>query len=92
MNKADLIEQIIEDTGINKKLANDVINSITNAIIETLKKGDKVTIVDFGTFSVLHRAAREGRNPRPDAPPGKIPIKAKRVAKFKAGKKLSVSI
>ncbi len=92
MNKADLIEQIAEETGINKKLANDVINSITKAITEALKKGDKVTIVDFGTFSVSHRAARLGRNPRKDAPPGKISIKAKKVAKFKAGKLLGASI
>lgn len=92
MNKADLIERISEDTGINKKTANEVINSITKAITDSLKKGDKVTIVDFGTFSVSQRAARMGRNPRKDAPPGRIPIKAKKVARFKAGKLLGASI
>ena len=89
MNKADLIAQIAEDAGITKTQANAALDSFTSAVTKALKKGDKVTLVDFGTFSVSERAARAGRNPQTGA---SIKIKAKKVAKFKAGKELSASI
>jgi DNA-binding protein HU-beta len=89
MNKADLIAQISEDSGITKTQANAALDSFIAAVTKALKKGDKVTLVDFGTFSVLERAARTGRNPQTGA---SIKIGAKKVAKFKAGKELSVSI
>ena len=89
MNKADLIAQIAEDAGITKTEANAAIDSFTSAVTKALKAGDKVTLVDFGTFSVSSRAARAGRNPQTGAA---IKIKAKKVAKFKAGKELSASI
>ena len=89
MNKADLIAQIAEDAGITKTEANAAIDSFTAAVTKALKAGDKVTLVDFGTFSVSSRAARAGRNPQTGAA---IKIKAKKVAKFKAGKELSASI
>ncbi len=89
MNKAELIAVLSEDAGITKTQANDVLNSFTTTVTKTLKKGDKVTLVGFGTFSVSKRAARTGRNPQTGAT---IKIKAKKVAKFKAGKELSAKI
>ncbi|MBC7651676.1 MAG: HU family DNA-binding protein [Deinococcales bacterium] len=89
MNKAELIAQLSEDAGITKTQANDVLNSFTTTVTKTLKKGEKVTLVGFGTFSVSKRAARTGRNPQTGAA---IKIKAKKVAKFKAGKELSAKI
>ena len=89
MNKADLIDKIAEDAGISKKDATAAIDSFTDAVTKTLKKGDKVTLVGFGTFSVSRRAARTGRNPQTGAA---IRIKAKKVAKFKAGAVLSSKV
>jgi len=89
MNKAELIEQIAKDSGINKKQAGETLESFTGAVVSTLKKGDTVTLVGFGTFSVSNRAARNGRNPQTGAT---IKIKARKVPKFKAGKDFSVKI
>ena len=83
MNKAELIDKITKDAGITKKQANDALDSFANGVITTLKKGDTVTLVGFGTFSVSQRAARNGRNPQTGAT---IKIKATKVPKFKAGK------
>ncbi len=89
MNKAELIDQIAKDAGITKAQANDVLDSFTNTVQNTLKKGDKVTLVGFGTFSVSQRAAREGRNPQTGET---IKIKARKVPKFKAGKEFADKI
>ena len=89
MNKAELIEQIAKDAGITKKQANEAVDSFTSSVVATLKKGDKVTLVGFGTFSVTARAARNGRNPQTGTT---IKIKARKVPKFKAGKDFSESI
>jgi DNA-binding protein HU-beta len=89
MNKAELIAQIAEDAGITKTQANASLDSFIGAVTKTLKKGDKVTLVGFGTFSVSKRAARTGRNPQTGE---SIKIKAKKVARFKAGKELSSKI
>lgn len=86
MNKAELIAHLAGETGITKTQANAALDSFVGAVTKTLKKGDKVTMVGFGTFSVSKRAARIGRNPQTGAA---IKIKAKKVAKFKAGKELS---
>ncbi|MGX5818290.1 HU family DNA-binding protein [Chitinophaga lutea] len=86
MNKAELIDKLAKDSGITKTQANDALDSFTKAVADTLKKGGKVTLVGFGTFSVSKRAARNGRNPQTGQI---IKIKAKKVAKFKAGKALS---
>ena len=83
MNKAELIAQIATDAGITKTQANDALNAFTDGVVSTLKKGDTVTLVGFGTFSVSKRAARNGRNPQTGET---IKIKAAKVAKFKAGK------
>lgn len=89
MNKAELIEAIAKDTGMAKTQINEMLSSFTNTVINTLKGGDKVTLVGFGTFSVSKRAARTGINPRTKAP---IKIKAKKVPKFKAGKEFSTKV
>ncbi len=86
MNKAELIAKIADDAGVNKTQANAAVDSFVEAVTKTLKSGKKVTLVGFGTFSVSKRAARNGRNPQTGAV---IKIKAKKVAKFKAGKELS---
>ncbi len=86
MNKAELVAKIAEDADISKTQANAALDAFTETITKTLKGGGKVTLVGFGTFSVSKRAARAGRNPQTGAA---IKIKAKKVAKFKAGKELS---
>jgi len=86
MNKAELVAQLAEDAGITKTQANTALDSFIDAVTKTLKKGDKVTLVGFGTFSVSKRQARTGRNPKTGET---IKIKAKKVARFKAGKELS---
>jgi DNA-binding protein HU-beta len=89
MNKAELIDKISKDAGITKVQANEALDSFTTAVVATLKKGDRVTLVGFGTFSVSERAARNGRNPQTGAV---IKIKARKVPKFKAGKEFSTKI
>ncbi len=64
MNKAELIAKLADDAGLTKTQAGAALDSFTEAIAKTLKKGDKVTLVGFGTFSVSKRAARNGRNPQ----------------------------
>jgi DNA-binding protein HU-beta len=86
MNKAELIAKIAEDAGITKTQANASLDSFVEAVTKTLKGGGKVTMVGFGTFSVSKRKARKGRNPQTGA---EINIKARRVARFKAGKELA---
>ncbi|MBK8088167.1 MAG: HU family DNA-binding protein [Lacibacter sp.] len=86
MNKAELVAKIADDAGVSKTQANAALDSFIEAVTKTLKGGGKVTLVGFGTFSVTKRAARTGRNPQTGAT---IKIKAKKVAKFKAGKELA---
>jgi DNA-binding protein HU-beta len=89
MNKAELITKIAEDAGITKVQAGTALETFMESVAKTLKKGDKLTLVGFGTFSVSKRAARKGRNPQTGAT---IKIKAKKVAKFKASKELSAKV
>jgi DNA-binding protein HU-beta len=89
MNKAELVAKIADDAGISKTQANTALDSFIEAITKTLKGGGKVTLVGFGTFSVSKRAARTGRNPQTGEA---IKIKAKKVARFKAGKELSAKL
>ncbi|PZF71600.1 HU family DNA-binding protein [Taibaiella soli] len=89
MNKAELIDQIAKDAGLTKAQAGEALNSFTNTVVTTLKKGESVTLVGFGTYSVAQRAARNGRNPQTGAT---IKIKATKVPKFKAGKEFSTQI
>jgi len=85
MNKAQLIDAIAADAGITKAQAKKALDSFINNVEKALKKGDKVTLIGFGTFSVQTRKAREGRNPATGA---KIKIPAKKIVKFKAGSEL----
>ena len=89
MNKGELITKLSEDAGITKTQANDALDSFIEAVTRTLKGGGKVTLVGFGTFSVSKRSARNGRNPQTGAI---IKIKARKVAKFKAGKELAAKM
>ncbi len=85
MNKTELIAAIAEETGLSKKDAEAALNAFTGIVGKTLKKGDKVQIVGFGTFEVSKRSARSGRNPQTGET---IKIKASKTPKFKAGKAL----
>jgi DNA-binding protein HU-beta len=89
MNKSDLVDAIAGHTGLTKSQSNDALEAVVNSIDATLAKGDKVTLVGFGTFSVAERAARTGRNPRTGK---EIKIKAKKVAKFKPGAELAKKV
>ncbi len=89
MNKGELIDAMAADTGLTKTQAAACLDSMMTQIGKVLKKGDKVTLVGFGTYSVSRRAARTGRNPQT----GKaIKIAAKNVVRFKAGKELSAKV
>ncbi len=82
MNKAELIEAIASGSKLTKADSGRALDAFLEATTKALKKGDKLTLVGFGTFSVTKRPARTGRNPKT----GKaIKIAAKKVAKFKAG-------
>lgn len=89
MNKGELIDKIAKDAKLTKGQAGDALDSILNSVSATLTKGGKVTLVGFGTFSVSKRSARKGRNPRTGK---EINIKAKKVAKFKAGVELAKKV
>ena len=89
MNKAELVESLAKNTGLSKVQANGALDAFADAVTKALKSGDKVTLVGFGTFSVSKRSARIGRNPKTGET---IKIKAKKVARFKAGKELSAKL
>ena len=83
MNREELIAEISKKTKVSKKDAGLILSATIETIEKSVKKGDKVTLVGFGTFSSKHRAARNGRNPQT----GKtIKIAAKKVPAFSAGK------
>ena len=86
MHKADLIIRISEDAGISKVQANAALDSLIDTITRTLKADGKVKLVGFGTFDTYKRKARVGRTPGNGEV---IKIKARRVARFKAGKELA---
>ncbi|TQF71768.1 HU family DNA-binding protein [Pseudoalteromonas luteoviolacea] len=85
MNKAQLIQKISEDAGIKQKDAEAALNAFTGAVTETLKAGESIALVGFGTFCTSERAARVGRNPKTGE---SIDIAASITAKFKPGKAL----
>ena len=89
MNKTELIEQIAAGAGLTKVDSKKALDATVAAITKALKKGDKVQLVGFGTFSVTKKPAREGINP---ATKQKIKIAAKKVAKFKAGAELADAV
>ncbi|MFH1068611.1 MAG: HU family DNA-binding protein [Candidatus Glassbacteria bacterium] len=89
MTKADLIDAVASEVGISKKAAAEAIDSVFSHVTKALKKGGKYTHVGFGTFGVVKRAAREGRNPQSGAT---IRIPARNVVKFTVGKALKESV
>ncbi|HEX6505602.1 MAG TPA: HU family DNA-binding protein [Terriglobales bacterium] len=89
MNKADLIDRIAAGAGISKAAAGTAIDTAVESITSSLKKGDRVALIGFGTFSVSQRKARNGRNPQTGAT---IKIAARRVAKFTPGAELKKAV
>ena len=85
MNKADLVSAMANEAGITKRQAAAALDSALKNISGTLKDGESVTLIGFGTFSVSERAARQGRNPQTGEV---IDIPVSKVARFKAGKAL----
>jgi len=85
MNKAELIEEITNKTGLTKKDTRNVVNAVVETITSTLKKGESITLIGFGTFQVIERKPRAGVNPQTGET---IQIPAKKVPKFRAGKGL----
>jgi len=89
MNKSELISAMAESADISKADAGKALEGMLGAVSGALSKGESVTLVGFGSFSVSNRAARDGRNPQT----GKtIKIAAKKVAKFKVGTKLAAAV
>lgn len=89
MNKTELIDAIAAAADLPKASAGRALDAVVESITDTLKKGDQVSLVGFGTFSVKHRSARTGRNPQTGAA---IEIKASEVPSFKAGKGLKDAV
>lgn len=85
MNKNDLVTHVVTASGLTKTEATKAVDAVFEGIADSLKKGDEVRLVGFGTFAVAERAASEGRNPRTGE---KIDIPASKQPKFKAGKTL----
>ena len=89
MNKSDLVDAIADSAGLSKADAGRALGALVKTVTKTLKKGDTVSLVGFGTFSVRSRAARTGRNPRTGET---IKIKASKNPAFKAGKALKDAV
>lgn len=89
MTKAALVDAIAKKSKISKKASGIALNTFIDAITAALKKGDKVTLVGFGTFSVVKRKARLAKNPRTGAT---IKVPAKKAPKFKAGRELKKAV
>lgn len=89
MNKADLIELVANKTGTSKRQAEDCLDIAIGAITKSVAKGEKVTLVGFGTFQRRDRRARKGRDPRTGA---EINIPAKKVPAFSAGKQFKTAV
>lgn len=89
MNKSELIDAIADSADISKAAAGRALDAMVDSITGSLKQGDQVTLVGFGTFSVKERAARTGRNPQTG---DEIKIAASKVPSFKAGKALKDAV
>ena len=89
MTKAELIASIGKEAKISKASAEKALNAFTNTVTKALKKGDRLALTGFGTFSVARRRARTGRNPQTGK---EIKIPSTRVAKFKAGNLLKIAV
>jgi DNA-binding protein HU-beta len=89
MNKTELVAAIAENAGLTKKDAEKALVAFTEVVAGELKKGEKIQLVGFGTFEVVEKPAREGRNPRTGET---MKIAASKAPKFKAGKALKDSL
>jgi len=89
MNKAELIDAVASSADLSKSSATEAVDAVVDTITESLRKGDSVTLVGFGTFEVRARAARTGRNPQTGE---EIQIKASNAPAFKAGKALKDAV
>lgn len=89
MNKTELVDAVASSAELSKAAAAKAVDAVLDSVSETLAKGDKVTLIGFGTFEVRERSARTARNPRTGDP---IQIAATKVPAFKAGKKLKDAV
>lgn len=89
MNKSDLVDAIAQESGLTKADSKKALDAMTSSLGNALLKGDKISLVGFGTFSVSERGERTGKNPRTGEA---IKIAAKKVIKFKAGSDLSAKV
>lgn len=89
MNKTELIEALAAKTDLSKAAAGRAVDALTEIVTETLSKGDSISLIGFGTFSVSERAARTGRNPKTGAT---LNIAAAKTPKFSAGAKLKSAV
>ena len=89
MNKAELVEEVADQTGLTKRMSREAVDAIISAITDSLVREERVTLVGFGTFQVLERKARRGVNPQTREA---INIPAKKVPKFVAGRSLREAV
>ena len=89
MNKAELVDAIVEKTGFTKKQADEAVKAFTGVVTDALADGDKVQIIGFGTFEVSDIAERKGKNPKTGE---SITISAHKAPRFKAGKPLKDAV
>ena len=89
MNKAELVELVANKTGTSKRQTEESLGFVINAITKSISRGEKVTLVGFGTFQRRDRRARKGRDPRTGA---EIDIPAKKVPAFSAGKQFKSAV
>ncbi len=89
MNKAELVEEVANQTGLTRKASRETIDAMISVVTDALAREEKVTLVGFGTFQVRERKARRGRNPQTGET---IQIAAKKVPRFKPGKGLKEAI
>ena len=89
MTKVELVDKMAKDAKVTKAAAGKALDSFVDGVKKALKKGDRVTLIGFGTFSVVQRKARKGRNPQTGK---EIKIAARKAPKFSAGKALKTAV
>jgi DNA-binding protein HU-beta len=89
MNKQELVDAIAAESGLSKKDSKEALDALVKTVGETLKKGDNISLVGFGSFTVIQKAARTGKNPQTGKP---IQIAAKKAVKFRPGKELAEGV
>ncbi len=89
MNKTELVARIAQEINLTKSQVNETLNAFMEAVEAALSRGERVTLVDFGTFQVLHRAPKIGRNIQTGE---QIPIASRKVPKFRPGKGLEEAV